>query len=967
MSSGHNISLFELFREEVRVHAGTLNHGLLELENDPTNAKRIEPLMRAAHSIKGAARIIGIDTAVRLAHEMEDVFVAAQEGEIRLASDDIDHLLRGTDLLAELSQITDSGATAWSAGHAEAIAGLQTVLRAMIRGEHSTSTSARATNPSGNSGDSSAGGVIALDQSSGVASLVETGDASRSAPPKPPVLTIPIEAIELGDDSAMFDLFREEVRTGSLMLQQGLIELVERACTASEVETWLQAAHEIEGAARIVDITPAAELAQSLQDALQSFGDAPGPIAFNRIEPCWRCLGKLVELIGLDQESLPGWIEREAQEIHSACKGASTAGTPATASTKPIPQSEEFDDSKQIEPPSESPSTENPPLVRKETEVQPGAITAVAPSTETAIAGETADSVVRVSAHSLNRLMGLAGESLVQARWFQPFSTALLKLKKHHDHLVSSLDNLKHAVAAGRDSGQIASLITDAHKRSTKCREILTERMGELNHHASQAEELNGRLYREAISSRMRPFSDGTHGFPRMVRDMARQLGKRIRLEINGLTTEVDRDVLEKLEAPLMHLLRNAVDHAIELPAERLAAGKSESGLIRLEAEHVAGMLAITIADDGAGMDVERLRHKVSERGFATAEMARTMSTAELLEFLFLPGFSTASVVTEYSGRGVGLDVVQQTLRRIGGIVRVTTNRGVGTMFHLQMPLTLSVLRAVLVEIVGEPYAFPHNRIDRLIRVPLSELQSLENRQFVAIDGQNIGVVVASQLMGSLDAPVFEDELTVLLLGDSSGQYGLIVDAFHGEQDLVVRPLDSRLGKVPNISAAAILDDGTPVLIADVEDLVRSMDRYIQQGALQRCSRQEVADIPKKRVLVVDDSITVREVERQILRSQGYDVTVAVDGQEGWNMVRTQTFDLVISDVDMPRMNGLELVRLIRSEPALLRMPVIIVSYKERQEDRLHGMEVGANYYLTKSSFHDNTFLQAVTDLIGKA
>ena len=293
----------------------------------------------------------------------------------------------------------------------------------------------------------------------------------------------------------------------------------------------------------------------------------------------------------------------------------------------------------------------------------------------------------------------------------------------------------------------------------------------------------------------------------------------------------------------------------------------------------------------------------------STADLTEAMTPAEVLEFLFLPGFSTAEKVTEYSGRGVGLDVVQQSVRRIGGAVRVTTRPGKGATFHLQLPITLSVLRALIVEIDGEPYAFPHNRIDRLIRVPADSLRSLENRQFLVVDEQNVGVVFASQVLGLAKQPVANRELLVLLVSDSTGEYGLIVDDFRSEQDLVVRPLDTRLGKVPNISAAAILDDGSPVLIADVEDMVRSLDRYIQGGTLQRHSRESATVGPKKRVLVVDDSITVREVERKILRNSGDEVTVAVDGQDGWNMVRAEPFDLVISDVDMPRMNGLELVR----------------------------------------------------------
>jgi two-component system sensor histidine kinase and response regulator WspE len=361
------------------------------------------------------------------------------------------------------------------------------------------------------------------------------------------------------------------------------------------------------------------------------------------------------------------------------------------------------------------------------------------------------------------------------------------------------------------------------------------------------------------------------------------------------------------------------------------------------------------------------LKRKVVERGLAPVEMAAAMTEAEALEFLFLPGFTTTKDVTEFSGRGVGLDVVQDTIRKVGGSVRVTTRAGQGTSFHMQLPLTLSVLRAVLVEVAGEPYAFPHNRIDRLLRVSRGEVRSLEHRQYVRVDGQNVGLVVAAQLLDLPSEPPSADELPVLLLSDESGAYGLLVDAFRGEQDLVVRPLDPRLGKVPNVSAAAILDDGSPVLIADVEDMIRSMDSFIQAGSLRRFEAAEALPARRKRVLVVDDSITVREVERQLLRNAGYEVAVAVDGADGWNQVRAGGFDLVISDVDMPRMNGLDLVKAIRDDEALRGLPVVIVSYKDRDEDRLHGLERGASAYLTKSSFHDDTFLRTVADLIGEA
>jgi two-component system sensor histidine kinase and response regulator WspE len=434
-----------------------------------------------------------------------------------------------------------------------------------------------------------------------------------------------------------------------------------------------------------------------------------------------------------------------------------------------------------------------------------------------------------------------------------------------------------------------------------------------------------------------------------------------------GEQTEVDRDILERLESPLSHLVRNAVDHGLEPPDLRVAKGKSPVGTITIEARHRAGMLLVTVSDDGAGIDLNRLRQKIVEKGLNSAEMVARLSESELLEFLFLPGFSTAARVTEFSGRGVGLDVVQDTIRRVGGNVRITTSLGRGTTFHLQLPLTLSVIRAVVVDIAGEPYAFPHTRIDRLIRVRRDQVRSLEHRQFVSVDGQNVGLVMAAQILDIPSTTPPLDELPVILLSDSSGEYGLVVDGFHGEQDLVVRPLDPRLGKVPNLSAAAILDDGSPVLIVDVEDMIRSMDQYIQSGSLVPCDTRPPSRKRVKRILVVDDSITVREVERQLLLNQGYEVSVAVDGADGWNKIRAEAYDLLITDVDMPRMNGLQLVQAVRSDDKLRDLPIIIVSYKERDEDRTRGLEVGANAYLTKSSFHDNRFIEAVVDLIGPA
>ncbi|MGH7226647.1 MAG: chemotaxis protein CheA, partial [Gemmataceae bacterium] len=373
-----------------------------------------------------------------------------------------------------------------------------------------------------------------------------------------------------------------------------------------------------------------------------------------------------------------------------------------------------------------------------------------------------------------------------------PFATALLKLKKHHDHLANVLDGLVQALRDSGPSAPLAGLAEEARLRSARCRQDLAQRIAEFEDHAAQAEDLNARLYLEVIGSRMRPFADGVSGMARMVRDLARSLGKQVRLEIAGEQTKVDRDILDKLESPLTHLLRNAIDHGLEPPGQRSDAGKPECGSLRLEARHRAGMLVVSVEDDGRGIDLKRLRSQIVERGLSRPDLVAAMNETELLSFLFLPGFSTAEVVTEVSGRGVGLNAVSDMVRQVGGSVHVFSRLGHGTTFHLQLPLTLSVLRAVIVDIGGEPYAFPHNRIDRLLYVPRVGLDSLENRQFVSVDDRNVGLVLAGQVFDVTSQPPQGDDLPVLLVSDASGQYGLIVDAFRGEQDLVVRPLDPR-------------------------------------------------------------------------------------------------------------------------------------------------------------------------------
>jgi len=743
-------SLLDLFRVETEAQAQVLTSGLLALERDHALADQLEACMRAAHSLKGAARIVNLDVGVRVAHAMEDCFVAAQEGRLTLRKKPIDLLLGATDLLARNAHTLETDISQWEG---EKKIDIDRCLASLA-------------------------GILAADD-------VVSADEGLSAPPPGPG-------------------------------RAGLGEPAEQ-----------------------------------------------GPVGLSR--------------------------DRRAS-----------------------------------------------------------------------------DRVLRVTAENLNRLLSLAGELLVESRWVKPFAESILRLKRLHHHLGKTLEGAREAGLGRLTTDWTQATLAEAQRQVAECEDLLAQRLVELEMFDRRSINLAHRLYDEALACRMRPFADGVQGLPRMVRDLAHSLGREVRLEIVGGATQVDRDILARLDAPLGHLLRNAVDHGIEPAHVRRAAGKPAEGVVQIEARHSAGALQIIVSDDGCGVDLEKLREAVVARNLTTREASCALSEVELLEFLFLPGFTMKGIVTDVSGRGVGLDAVQDMVKEVHGTVRVSSQPGKGTRFQLQLPVTLSVVRTLLAEIAGEPYAFPLAYIVRALKVPAEKIGLLEGRQHFEFDGRQIGLVTGRQVLAAHAPAASGDELPVIVIGDHDHTYGLVVDRFLGERELVVQPLDPQLGKIKDIAAGALMEDGAPVLIVDAEDMIRSMDRLVSGGRLDSVPRGSDANQKKrKRVLVVDDSLTVRELERKLIGNGGYDVEVAVDGMDGWNAVRTGHFNLVVTDIDMPRMDGIELVALINKDPNLKSVPVIIVSYKDRDEDRQRGLEAGAAYYLTKGSFHDETLLQAVIDLIG--
>ncbi|AMN79239.1 MULTISPECIES: hybrid sensor histidine kinase/response regulator [Pseudomonas fluorescens group] len=747
-------------------------------------------------------------------------------------------------------------------------------------------------------------------------------------------------------DASLLELFSLEADAQTQVLSAGLLALERNPTQADQLEACMRAAHSLKGAARIVGVDAGVSVSHVMEDCLVSAQESRLYLQPEHIDALLQGTDLLMRIATPGNNVGPADIEAYVALMERLLDPSQAPVKPVAPPPEPVPVVEEL-------PPEPEPA---PPVVAE-------------PLRQNKRMTEGGERVLRVTAERLNSLLDLSSKSLVETQRLKPYLASLQRLKRIQNQSVRALDALDGQLKTQNLNLEAQEALADTRRLLSEAQALLAEKTAELDEFGWQAGQRAQVLYDTALACRMRPFADVLAGQVRMVRDLGRSLGKQVRLEIEGEKTQVDRDVLEKLEAPLTHLLRNAVDHGIEMPEQRLLAGKPAEGLIRLRASHQAGLLVLELSDDGNGVDLERLRGTIVDRHLSPLETALRLSEEELLTFLFLPGFSLRDKVTEVSGRGVGLDAVQHMVRQLRGAVVLEQTAGQGSRFHLEVPLTLSVVRSLVVEVGEEAYAFPLAHIERMCDLAPDDIVQLEGRQHFWHEGRHVGLVAASQLLQRPAGQGQSDTLKVVVIRERDAVYGIAVERFIGERTLVVLPLDDRLGKVQDISAGALLDDGSVVLIVDVEDMLRSVDKLLNTGRLERIARrsQQATEAPRKRVLVVDDSLTVRELQRKLLLNRGYEVAVAVDGMDGWNALRSEDFDLLITDIDMPRMDGIELVTLLRRDSRLQSLPVMVVSYKDREEDRRRGLDAGADYYLAKASFHDDALLDAVVELIGGA
>ncbi len=599
---------------------------------------------------------------------------------------------------------------------------------------------------------------------------------------------------------------------------------------------------------------------------------------------------------------------------------------------------------------------------RQESPVAGRAPVAAAPTVAAAATDhERARPTIRVDFEKLDRLLNLVGELVLGRDELRGAVSSLASVTSELAADRGVARRVAHAAGPknGANNNGSARALESLGEELSRVERVLGELTTDLDHGTDRLDAISGELREQVMRLRMVPVTGVFRKHVRTVRDLAAGLGKRARLELIGEDTELDKLLVEALDEPLMHLVRNSVDHGMELPDARLAAGKPVEGVVTLSASHRGNQVEIRVSDDGRGLDPAKLKAKAVERGLITPAEAEEMEDRQARELIFRAGFSTAANVTEVSGRGVGMDIVRQTIvTRLKGTIEVESTIGQGSAFVLKLPLTLAIIQVVVARAGGETFAIPLDLVQRVLAVKATEVEMVGDREIVVVRGVQVPLI---RLDSVLDLEGGHDtDFQVVLVEQGGATYALVCEHLLGKREIVIKSLGTLLGTVPCVAGATLLGDRV-ALILDVPAVIR---RALEAPTGPRVARAQQRASGSAHILLVEDSDIVREALRRILIDAGYVVTVAIDGAHGFELAKQRHFDLISTDVVMPRMDGYELTRALRALPEYAETPIVMVTSMGERIDRVRGFDAGVDEYITKP--HDRTQLvRVVKKLLG--
>ena len=554
---------------------------------------------------------------------------------------------------------------------------------------------------------------------------------------------------------------------------------------------------------------------------------------------------------------------------------------------------------------------------------------------------------VRIPVSKLSDLLNQAEELITAKNMFGYDLKELKRVGLHHHKINENLEVSEDASALMREDIQILAKNMDQHYR------IMARTVDDL-------------LF-SIKNTLLLPFSTILDLFPKIVRDLAKDTKKEVLFNVIGAEMEIDRRILEKIKDPIIHLLRNCIDHGIELPDERLKKNKSRSGEVNLVIEKLNDSeITLMISDDGAGIQKYRVIESSVKMGIVSAEKAEKLTDDEVFQLIFNSGLSTSPFITDLSGHGLGLAIVSESIVQLGGSIVVDIENKIGTRFIITLPVTLQTFRGVLVKMGENYFIVTINSIEKAIRIKTSDIRTIENRDTIFYNGENIGLAWLDQVLNlAVKKPRIDKNsfLSALVLVSGQQRIAFVVDSILEEHEGIIKSLGSQLVNVRNIAGATLLGNGRVVPVLNANQLIDEANATtVQHSPLVYTAEDLIAE--KQHVLVADDSITSRSLIRNIVESAGFIVKTAVDGFEAYNLLQEEAFDLVVSDIEMPRMNGFELTVKIRNDKKLSELPIVLVTALEQPSDRQRGMESGANAYIVKSSFEQSNLIDAINRLI---
>lgn len=755
-------------------------------------------------------------------------------------------------------------------------------------------------------------------------------------------------------DPELRELFKIEFEENIQVLNSELLRLEQNNADSEVAARMMRVAHTMKGSARMIGLSGVVTLAHFFEDMLGAVKGGEAVLARADFDRMYRALDIIKDLV---QEAVTG-----------------------------VPLSYDFNtESERVLTPPEEPLLTDPieggtnqsEDGSGETAAFPPGVVPLESMPDERVVNSPSQSQnfiidsIRVPAAKLDTLMNLSAEltiSKLQLTLRQRALESLTGMLEESFRDVREIESILRSMQRAGDSS-----LADQFAITSRLIDRFESASAEMLQISDNFTEDNSRLdfvayrFEEVVRTlRMLRLSNIFNLYPRMVRDISAEMGKEVEFVVEGGEITADKKILEEMRDPLMHMIRNAIDHGIESPSEREAAGKPGTGKISLSASQTASNIRIILEDDGKGLDTGEITAVALKKGLIAQNDVEKLSHQQKQQLIFSPGFSTSRIITDVSGRGVGMEVVQANIEKLKGKISIESEKGKGTRFIIDLPLSLATLRVMIASINGYPYAVPSDFIETTILVDREDIFTMEGKETVVYSGEPLSIVRLSDVLGIQ----IDDNSTIrpknqkiesIVISSQGERVAFMVDSLIDEQEVLVKPPGMMLRKVRNVSGSTILGTGEVCVVLNPNDLLRSVSMISTVTAVSLNGTNETV---RKRILLVEDSITTRTQEKRILEANGYEVVTAVDGLDGHQKLLAEEFDAVVSDVEMPNMDGLTLTETIRKEKKYAALPVILVTSLSTDEQKKRGLDAGANAYITKSGFDQTILIETLERLI---